>query len=65
MVNLPYSPWVGHQHSQHESVLTPTPGEIIQGDPGVNTLQPEAYRRGQISSGTRGALLHDYCPTWF
>ena len=65
MVNLIGFPGVGHQHGQHEYVITPTPGELLQGDPGRNTLQPEAYRRGKVAPGTREYLLHGYLTIWF
>ena len=65
LVNLPGSPGVVHQCSQHNTFLTLTPGEPLQEDPGGNTPQIEAYRRGQLAHYNRGALLHGYFPTWF
>ena len=58
MVNLPGYPWAGHLHGQHDTVLTPTLIEPLQGDPGMNTPQLEAHRHGQVSPGTMGDFIH-------
>ena len=58
MVNMPGSPGVGHQHGQHDDVLTPTPGEPLQGYPDRNNPQLEGHWSGQVATSTRGASLH-------
>ena len=64
MVNLPGYPWAGHLHGQHDTVLTPTLIEPLQGDPGMNTPQLEAHRHGQVSPGTMGDFIHGNFSTW-
>ena len=60
MFNLPGPPGVGNKHGQHETVLTSTTGEPLQGDPGGGTQYPEADRRIKMASGIWVALVHGY-----
>ena len=64
MVNLSGTPGVGNIHSKHDTVLTSTPGEPLQGDPDRDTVYPEAYRYIKMVPGIKVALIYCYHPTW-
>ena len=50
MVNLSGFRGVGHKNGKHDAVLTPIPGELLQGDP--LQKQPKERSASEWTSGT-------------